>query len=179
MSADDDSLSQDVVFEVLHSPRRRYALCCLHDREGPVALDDLIEEVAAHENDTHVEDISETDRKRIYASLYQTHIPKLAEAGLVEYDQASGTVEPTDLAADVDRYILGESDRVPWHYGYLALSAMGTAVLLATWLDAPGFGAVAPAAAGSLIVGVFVVLTGAVYSTRESDRSERLSCYGG
>lgn len=169
MSAD-DSLSQDVVFEMLHSPRRRYVLSYLTDQDDPVELDDLIARVAAREFDTSVEALSESERKRMYVSLYQTHVPKLANAGLVEYDDERGTVALTERAADVEHYISEERTQVPWHYAYLALSVIGGAVLLATWVDAPGFGAVAPTAAGSLVVGAFVALTSVVYSaSAESD----------
>jgi DNA-binding transcriptional ArsR family regulator len=158
----DGALSQDVLFEMLHSPRRRQVLAYLSDRDGPVDLDDVILQVAAWENDTSVDAVSESERKRIYVSLYQTHMPKLDDAGLVEYDDEEGTVELTDLAREAGDYVSDDSDELPWYYAYLGLSVVGAAALLAAQLDVPGLSAVGTTTTGVLVVGAFVTLTGVV-----------------
>ncbi len=77
----------DDLFEILASPRRRYILRCLRTHDPPLALADVADEVAVYEHDTDITDIAAEDIKRIYLSLYHTHIPKLAERGLVTYSQ--------------------------------------------------------------------------------------------
>lgn len=158
----DGGLSRDVLFEMLHSPRRRQVLAYLSDRDGPVDLDDVILQVAAWENDTSVDAVSESERKRIYVSLYQTHVPKLDDAGLVEYDEDEGTVKLTDLAREAGDYISDDSDEPPWYYAYLGLSVVGAAALLAAWLGVPGLSAVGTTTTGVLVVGAFVALTSVV-----------------
>lgn len=76
-------LSQDQVFEVLKSPRRRYALYYLRREGGIVELSDLTDQVAVWENDTTPSGLTSEQRKRVYISLYQTHLPKLDDAGIV------------------------------------------------------------------------------------------------
>jgi hypothetical protein len=162
----DGALSQDVVFEMLYNPRRRQVLAYLFAQDGPVDIDDVIVQVAAWENDTTVDAVSESERRRIYVSLYQTHIPTLDDAGLVEYDEDEETVELTDRARDVDRHLGADSDQFPWYYAYLGLSAVGMVSLLAAWLGAPGLSTAGTTNIGIVVVGALVALTGVViYST--------------
>jgi len=128
MSSEEDQLTQDDVFDILSSARRRYVLYMLKT-EGPMELTALAEHVAAWENDTAVEDLSKQQRKRVYVSLYQTHVPKLAESGLVDYDQESGIVEMGTRADTVDRYLETEDDGLAWQYLYLPLAVVGLLVV--------------------------------------------------
>jgi hypothetical protein len=105
MSTDEPELSQDVIFDVLSSSRRRYVLYYLSQHEEPVELPSLAEEVAAWETESTVEELSSQERKRVYVSLYQTHIPKLQEVGLVDYDQDSGQVSLTDESDQIQGFL--------------------------------------------------------------------------
>ncbi len=105
MSTDEPELSQDVIFDVLSSSRRRYVLYYLSQHEEPVELPALAEEVAAWETESTVEELSSQERKRVYVSLYQTHIPKLEEVGLVDYDQDSGQVSLTDQSTQIQGFL--------------------------------------------------------------------------
>jgi len=105
MSTDEQGLSQDVIFDVLSSSRRRYVLYYLSQHEQPVELPSLAEEVAAWETESAVDELSSQERKRVYVSLYQTHIPKLEEVGLVDYDQDSGEVSLTEQSAQIQGFL--------------------------------------------------------------------------
>lgn len=82
-----DADSLDTLFELLSNRRRRYVLSCLNEYENPMALADLADEVAARENGTPITQTSAEEVKRIYISLYHTHVPKLERAGVVRYSQ--------------------------------------------------------------------------------------------
>lgn len=157
MASGEESLTQDVVFDVLSSARRRYVLHLLKT-EGPMELTELAEHVAAQENDTTVEDLTKQQRKRVYVSLYQTHVPKLEDAGLVDYDQDTSFVELRSRAADIDRY-LGEDDgRFPWQYVYLALATVGLGLVLLSNAGVWVFGALSQSAVAlTLVVGMLLV----------------------
>ncbi len=129
MEATDTSLSQDVVFELLSSPRRRYILYYLRQSDEPVELTTLAEQVAAWENETDVDDITEQERKRVYVSLYQTHIPRLDEAGVIEYDKDSGMVSAAGQAREIDTYLDSTEETISWQWGYLVLAVVSAAVL--------------------------------------------------
>jgi hypothetical protein len=67
-------------------------------------------------------------RKRVYTSLHQTHLPALAEAGVVDYDRDRGTVRLTARASVLDEYLatdVGEPSP-PWPAVYLGIAAVGT-----------------------------------------------------
>jgi hypothetical protein len=66
---------------------------------------DIAERVAAWEQGKPIEAITSTERQRVYIALYQSHLPKLDEHGVIEYDQSRGTVRVTSVAEDVCRYL--------------------------------------------------------------------------
>ncbi|MGZ0745696.1 DUF7344 domain-containing protein [Haloparvum sp. AD34] len=91
-----DHLSEETKFDLLSNRRRRLVIRYLNEVESATTLDDLAASVAAAENDTSTAALSSDQRKRVYVSLYQAHLPKLADVGVVEYDRESGTVHATD-----------------------------------------------------------------------------------
>jgi hypothetical protein len=159
---DQDSLTQGEVYDLLSNARRRFVISYLRDRDEPVELNELSREVAAWENETDVGNLTDQQIKRVYVSLYQTHVPKLSESGLLEYDQDSGEVSLTSNVAVLDTY-LPESDdgAVPWQLVYAGIAVVGLAAYAAvsmfpsalawvsvTWLGGAlmvAFGAVAVA----------------------------------
>jgi len=86
-------LSKDTVFDLLSNSRRRFVLHYLERADGPVRLSTLAAEIAATENEVTVDELTSQQRKRTYVSLYQTHIPKLQDAGAVSYNAETGTVD--------------------------------------------------------------------------------------
>lgn len=75
-----------VLSECLSRSRRRYLLHCLNTAGQPLALADLSEDIAGREVEPQAE-VDEECVKDVYLSLYHTHVPKLADANFVEYDQ--------------------------------------------------------------------------------------------
>lgn len=128
MSSGEEKISQDVVFDVLSSTRRRQVLYLLKN-EGEMELTELAEHVAAEENDTTVTDLTKQQRKRVYVSLYQTHVPKLEDARLVDYDQDTGEVQLSAQATDIDRYLDDDDRQFRWQYLYFAVAAIGLALV--------------------------------------------------
>lgn len=136
----EQSLSHDQLFHLLGNRRRRFALHFLKQvRECKTG--EIAEQVAAWENGVSIEAITSTERKRVYNSLQQTHLPKLRDTGLILYDPRSGHVELTEAAVMIDIY-LEISDRrdVPWSIYYLGLSGVGIATVLAVHLAIYPFG---------------------------------------
>lgn len=134
-SSEPTPLSRDLVFDVLKNRRRRHALHYLKQQDGPVELSELAEQVAAWENESTVEGISAAERKRVYTALYQSHLPKLDDAGIVEYNQSRGIVTLSERAEELDVYLeLVSQDDIPWSKYYLGMALLGVAVVSAAWL---------------------------------------------
>lgn len=105
VSPDSEPLDLDTTFEILRNERRRIVLSYLIDADGRVDIGDLAERVAAVENDCSERAISSSQRKRAYVGLYQCHLSKMADAGVIEYDRDRGHVEATPAAADLFEYV--------------------------------------------------------------------------
>lgn len=69
---------RDDLFEALAHRYRRFVLVYLHGADSPVSPRTLAEAIAAR--------VDETSGERVLLLLHHTHLPKLAAAGCVEYD---------------------------------------------------------------------------------------------
>ena len=168
MLASDTQLDQNVVFDILSSARRRYAISILNRRDEPMQLTELAEEIAALEADTTVEDLTKQQRKRVYVSLYQTHVPKMEEVGIVSYDGDEGTVTLAGGVDAVDEYLTESDETRPWYRYYLAVSLGAGGLLLLTVLDVAIFAALPDALVAGATILVFILLAAAQYATESS-----------
>lgn len=98
-------LSKDEVFTILKNPRRRHVIRYLQDNDKTSTVRELTAEVAAIENDVPVEELTYAQRKAVYTSLYQTHLPRLDDAGVIEYDSRSGDVRLADRVEECDAHL--------------------------------------------------------------------------
>ncbi|WP_331235379.1 DUF7344 domain-containing protein [Natronorarus salvus] len=126
--------SKSELFSILSSHRRRYAIHICKREGGPVSLSDLAEHVAAWELDKDRAELTSAERKRIYTSLQQTHLPTLAESGIIEYDGREA--ELTEEAERLEVYMdVVPGDSVPWAVYYLGLSAIALCVIVGLWIE--------------------------------------------
>ncbi|WP_255191661.1 DUF7344 domain-containing protein [Natronobeatus ordinarius] len=131
-----DRLSKGEIFEVLRNQRRRYVLHYLKQDDRPVELGDLAQQVAAWEYETTLEEVTPEQRKRVYTTLQQTHLPKMDEAGIVTFDSDEGRIEVTGLTADVAIYLeIVPGREFAWRELYLSLGAISCALVATLWLD--------------------------------------------
>lgn len=172
VSTDNQSLSRTEIFDVLSNQRRRYILHYLKQREKAdfVDLRDIVDQVAAWECETTVDQLDSAERKRVYTAIRQSHLPKLHDVGVVEYNNKRGTVELTDTAREVEVYLeyVPEHD-ISWSQYYLGLSGISSLIIGAMALEIWLFGNIPPLGLATLIVGLFVLSSGVhVYYTRQS-----------
>jgi hypothetical protein len=150
----DDPGTQQL-FDVLSNRRRRYALYALK-RDGETTIGSLADRIAAWENGRAVEEVTATQRKRVYTALQQSHLPKLDRTGLAEFDPETGRVTPTAAADGIDLHLGGgDGDGVEWWRYHLAVSGVAVAVAAGVWLGLPPFPALPAAAWLAAVVGLF------------------------
>ena len=166
MASGDTELSQDEIFAILSNPRRRYVLYFLNQHGEGIELTDLAEHVAAWENDTTVEELSSKERKRVYVSLYQTHVPKLADHGLIDYDPDSGMVRPTETSRKVDQYLDTDDEELRWERIYGGLAILSALLLLGVVVGVPVLSEVGEATVLVVVVVAFVVASTVHFVTR-------------
>lgn len=111
LQRESDSLSEEEVFDLLSSSRRRRVLRRLTRDREPVDLQRLADEIAAAENEKEVDQLTDQERKRVYVSLYQTHVPAMADAGVVDYDPDSGTIVPRPGVSRFRHYLRPRASR--------------------------------------------------------------------
>lgn len=91
MTASTHSISTESLLEVVADPRRRMVLHRLQETdETAVDIEELTETIVTDGGRTAGRSLS--DESRALTELRHIHLPKLAEAGLIEYDQRSGAV---------------------------------------------------------------------------------------
>ena len=78
---DEISDALDTAFDLLSTERRRHALYCLREANDPVPLLELADRIAEREAGSPPD-----DPERIAVSLGQVHLPKLDDAGVVDFD---------------------------------------------------------------------------------------------
>jgi len=102
--ARESDVSVDDLFELLSRPGNRYALAYLTRADGPVPYEDLVEFVvdgAGTPDGLSTEEF----RDRIATRLVHSNLPKLDDAGLVEYDPTDRTVRTTETTAVAVPYL--------------------------------------------------------------------------
>ncbi|UHQ95324.1 DUF7344 domain-containing protein [Haloterrigena alkaliphila] len=172
-SEEEQRLSKDVIFELLKNRRRREVLAYLLEADDTVTLGELAEQIAAWENDTEVSALSSDQRKRVYVALYQTHLPKMDDAGIVEYDQDRGLISLADNADLLMMYLdtdTHQQDR--WDRWYAGLSVVGAALVTGAFLGVPLLSAVPTLGlAGIVVVAFFALSIAHAVSNRERERN--------
>lgn len=97
-------LDTDTIFELLANQRRRNILSHLTEHRTPIAMADLAVEVTASETgiSPRVSQIEKGEEISVHRSLVHVHVPKLADANVVEYDHDRETVA---LGANADHLL--------------------------------------------------------------------------
>ncbi|WP_254538906.1 DUF7344 domain-containing protein [Halomarina litorea] len=160
MESPSDELELDDAFNILSNSRRRYILYYLYTHDEPATIDELAGQIAAWENEIPIDELDDTARRRVYVSLYQTHLPKLDDFGIADYDRDEGVVELTDRADEIVRYLpVGEREQRDFTWYYVALAGGAVVLMLGILVDVIPAGAAAIAVAlGLLAVVVYQFL---------------------
>lgn len=158
-------LSASVVFDMLSNVRRRYLLQYLRSAsEMPVR--ELSRRIAARENGVDPAAVTSPQRKRVYTALHQTHLPRLEEFDVVEYDRDRGAVRPTDRLACFEPYLDSPAAR-DWPRYYLGLGLAALALATGIALEAPVLGGL-DAGTVALAVGLAIVAVAAIQLVSEA-----------
>jgi hypothetical protein len=119
VSGTGERISKSHLFELLSADRRQEVLRYLDANGGTADLGELAEHIASLECECTVNELSSQQRKRVYVGLYQCHLPKMAEAGVINYDQDRGDVELNERSPRLLRYLYLEENRTTDRQGLL------------------------------------------------------------
>lgn len=154
---------REVMFDLLGNARRRRVLRHLLN-DSTITLTNLSARIAAWENDTTVDDVTSRQRKQVYSSLYQTHIPRLSDRGLVEYDADERVVELTGDPAYLRRFLDVKAPQQgsglrQWSRYFLWTAVVGSAVIAGHWLGTTPANRLATESLYGLLTVAFMMLS--------------------
>jgi hypothetical protein len=154
----DVSLPEGEIFELLANRRRRFTIHALKHAGEPMDVADLSTRITAWERGVDPETIDYDDRRNVHTVLTRTHLPKLDEHDVVEYDDEAKVVEPTPALDDLDVYIeVLRGREIPWSLYYLGLAVLAALVQVAVAVGVPGFAALGGTAVAAFVVTAFAV----------------------
>ncbi|ADQ69362.1 hypothetical protein C499_12360 [Halogeometricum borinquense DSM 11551] len=169
-------LTKDTIFELLKNQRRRDAIRYLKENDGEAKLGDMAEYIAAKENDIEIAQLSSSQRKRVYIGLYQCHLPKMANSGVIDFEKNRGDITLKQMAEQLEPY-LGDSTPAQNDAGSssskrnAAVAGVVGIGVAAGLLGAPGFALVPDAAWAVVSTTALVVLTAMeTYHQHDLDR---------
>ena len=93
------------VFSGLSHPYRRVTVIIIVEMDEPVTLDELAREIATRSDQIGAEDYDSRSAERIRVELVHGHLPKLAEADLIEYDSDTNLVSSTPVTTHLTALI--------------------------------------------------------------------------
>lgn len=91
----DAGTAPDAVFSAMADERRRHVLAVISGESDAMDVSTVVERVAERMMSDDSESPSELATRRLSISLYHRHLPKMASAGLIEYDTENQTIEAT------------------------------------------------------------------------------------
>jgi hypothetical protein len=145
------------IHHLLSNERRQYVIEELNEAVGAVTLRRLAEAIAVAEAG---QDPPRSRVRSVYNSLHQTHLPKLDDYGVVEYNEDRKTVRLDDRAREVNLYMeVVTPYGITWAQYYQWLSFLSLLVLLAAQLKLSFFSRADPVLATS---GFLIILAGSV-----------------
>lgn len=81
-------------FRLLAHARRRELIRLLDEIDSPVSLDDLVRELVVQEREVPASEIDREQFRQCKITLYHRHLPRLADADVVEFDADRRIVAP-------------------------------------------------------------------------------------
>ncbi len=155
------TIPEEQVYEILANRRRRETIreLTVSARSSPISLHDLSKEVAKRE--TGERPPPSSVRESVYNSLHQTHLPRLHDLGVVQYDQTNRTVILHERARDLDRHMDAvTSYGITWGEIYRIIGVLSLSIVLATLLEVPAISSVDPLLWTSFFLFIFTAVIG-------------------
>jgi hypothetical protein len=155
-------ITVEELFSVLDNRRRRDVIRCLRREDDGMTVRDLCEQIAAWENDSTPADLDYQERKRVYTSLYQNHLPKMVDVGVVEHDEEADVVRLTDAVRDLSiEFVSGPPRSAPRSRVVVGLAIAAVVGTAGVALSLPPIDAVQPV----VILAVVTVLVAGTAAT--------------
>jgi hypothetical protein len=140
-STPDDDINPGEIHDILRNDRRRHVIEQLRTQYSEVDLRELSERIAELESGESPP--PRNLRQSVYNSLHQTHLPKLDERAVIDYDRDRKTVELLESARHVDVYMeVVTPYGITWATYYRTLAVLSLLTILAAELGVPALASI-------------------------------------
>lgn len=112
-SSSDISVTPSIIFGLLAEKRERLLLYLLYERGGTLPLDELTTHIAAWENETTPELLTQETKSRIKSSLHHSSIPRLVDHDLATYDADERAITLTEEGEHLEPYLEFAKEQEP------------------------------------------------------------------
>lgn len=162
VTSQDSGLDLIDIHDVLSNQRRRLVLSLLNDAGGKLEARQLAKAIAEAESDQSPP--PQNIQQSAYVTLHQTHLPKLDELGIINYDKDNQIVERQERANEVSIYM----ETVPkyglsWSEVYIGISALGLLFIIGGDIGVPILVDIGSLSLASATLGVTILV--ALYQT--------------
>lgn len=111
----DSGLETVEIHALLSNERRLFALEYLFAQNGQAEFNAIVDHVAQRELDVAPDDPEWSDaRHKVRVSVYQTHIDRLKDDGIVDYERKTGTIRLGKNASEVAPFLDLEEESSSW-----------------------------------------------------------------
>ena len=154
-----DEPTKEEIFDVLSNERRRCTLYYLTEHgDDSVSLREVVDYVSAWENGKPIGEVSSSERMCTYSALHQSHLPKLAKRGLIDYDSQRGEITLREAARDATMYLEYDPETdISWSTYYLGLTVLSGTLVGLVSLSVYPFDGLSMAIGAGLVVGMLGV----------------------
>lgn len=148
---DSSGPSKSEAFDVLRNGRRRAVLNCFRTRGRELSVKELSTAVAAEEYDVAPDELSSDQYKRVYTGLYQCHLPRMDDLGVLDFDADENTVRLGETLTHIDPYLRPNAGATSARIEF-GVAALATAVILSGSIGIGPLGGVSPMALAVLTI---------------------------
>lgn len=134
-----EGLTKSEAFDILRNSRRRAVISCLRERGETMSVKELATHVAAEEYNVSPNEISREQYKRVYTGLYQCHLERADDLGVIDFDSEKNTVSLREEVTSLDPF-LDDGDRMETAHVELAVAMTVTTVVALGSLGIGPFG---------------------------------------
>lgn len=164
----DPDLKEVDIHSILSNERRRHVIEFLQESDGSLPVRELSERIA--EIETGESPPPTNIRQSAYVSIHQSHLPKLDELGIVEYDSATGDVQLTERAEELRIYMeIVPKYGLTWSEYYIGVSVLGLLLIVAAEIGVPVLATI-----GSLVLAgmtIAFLIASAIYQAATQELS--------
>lgn len=127
---------KEEIKKALRNPRRRYTVYYVKNNGGEAALEEVVDGITKWEQNGRITANRTSQRKSVYSSLYQNHLPKLVDLEVISYDRSDRVLSLTEVGERLSlKFPTHDHDCRSFANLFLGVVSLHEIALLLGWLE--------------------------------------------